>query len=44
MNHNMLINELDKLIPDKQLVNLTENSINAPMCMVKFIVTVKKVL
>jgi RNA-directed DNA polymerase len=27
INHNMLINELDKLIPDKQVVNLIENSI-----------------
>ena len=27
INHNMLIKELDKLIPDKQVVNLIENSV-----------------
>jgi RNA-directed DNA polymerase len=27
INHNMLIQELDKLIPDKQVVNLIENSV-----------------
>lgn len=27
INHTMLINELDKLIPDKQVVNLIENSV-----------------
>jgi RNA-directed DNA polymerase len=27
IKHNMLINELDKLIPDKQTVNLIENSV-----------------
>jgi RNA-directed DNA polymerase len=44
ISHNMLIQELEKLILDMQVVNLIENLLDALVCMVKFIGSVKKVL